>query len=228
MSGHEKNLYQRRLMKEYSVSEADIEARMRWSLPVLSSNSKCSVSLDLPIHNCIPTAVCAQVCYASQGTQLFKRSVIKSLAVQRMIDADPERVARKMVDEGEGRYIRIAGSGEILPSHKTLLDYVTGLNGKWWGFTRRIDTHRVLPQLMFSLDASTTADTLEYVLAEVPIHRRAYLRRPEDAESPISVAVTFPVHGSVTSYAHLVPAHATDCPFDRGDVSGCWRCERCY
>jgi hypothetical protein len=182
----------------------------------------------LPIQNCQPTAVCASVCYSCQGTQYFQASVVKTLAIQRLIDRDPEHVARKMVDEAEGRNIRIAGSGEILPSHKTLLDCITSLNGKWWGFTRRIDTHVILPQLMFSIDSSSSQKTMEYVLNEVPVDRRAYLRRPGDSETPMPVAVTFPVHGSVTRYAESVPVHSTDCPYDRGEMSGCWRCERCY
>lgn len=145
-----------------------------------------------------------------------------------MIEADPERFARKMVDEAAGRSIRLAGSGEVLPSHKDLLSYVESFGGEYWGFTRRIDTHQVFPTLMFSTDATTPEKVMEYVREEVPINRRAYLRRPRDPPSPIEVAVTFPVHGHLTNYTEMTPLHETDCPVDRKQVEGCWSCKRCY
>ena len=128
------SLYARRLQKERSIPTSEIEGRINWSLPVLAQNSKTSVSLDLPIHYCQPTAACSSVCYACQGTQYFKGSVVKSLALARMIEQSPERVARKAVDEAQGRTIRIAGSGDILPEHKTLIDYIEQYSGRWWGF----------------------------------------------------------------------------------------------
>lgn len=222
------SLYARRLQKERSIPPPEIERRINWSLPVLAQNSKTSVSLDLPIHNCQPTAACSAVCYACQGTQYFRGSVVKSLALARMIEESPERVARKAVDEAQGRTIRLAGSGDILPEHKTLIDYIEQYSGRWWGFTRRVDTHRVLPDLMFSIDATTPAGVMAYVREEVPVDRRAYLRRTDDPEPPIDVAVTFPVHGPVTLQYHGIEEHPTDCPEIRGLVSGCWDCGRCY
>ena len=127
------NLYHRRIAKESEIREDEIKARMRWDMPVLSSNPKCSVSLDLPLSNCQPTSACAQVCYAAQGRQQFRKSVAKALAIDRLIEFDSEHVARKMVDEAAGRSIRIAGSGEILPSHASLLSYVERFSGNWWG-----------------------------------------------------------------------------------------------
>ena len=220
-------VYEVRLQKERGITEEDIQERMRWGLLVLSSNSKCSISLDLPIHNCLPTKVCAAVCYASQGTQFFRKSIIKALAVNRMIAEDPEHVARKMVDEAAGRSIRIAGSGEILPEHRTLVDQIKKYGGSWWGFTRRVDTHRAIPELMFSIDATTTDLVMEYVQEEVPTRRLAYLRRPRDPPPSLEVAVTFPVHGAWTNYTDEVPFHDTDCPAVRGKVK-CWECQRCY
>ena len=223
-----RNLYVRRRDKEKAISEEEITARMRWDLPVLSSNSKCSISLNLPIQNCLPTAACASVCYASQGFQYLRKSIVKSLAVNRMIQDDPERVARKMVDEAAGRNIRLAGSGEILPSHKDLLSYIENFGGTYWGFTRRIDTHKTAPSLMFSIDATTPTKVMDYVRNQVPANRRAYLRRPRDPPSPIEVSVTFPVHGHLTNYTEMTPLHETDCPVDRKRVDGCWSCKRCY
>ena len=222
------SLYQRRLQKERTMKEDDILSRMRWDLPVLSSNYKCSVSLDLPLANCIPTDICSKVCYAAQGRQYYRKSVVKALAINRLINLDPEHVARKMVDEATGRRIRIAGSGELLLSQVSLLSYVERLGGSWYGITRRIDTHRELPSLMFSIDATTPAQVVQYVQREVPAKRRTYLRRPEDPPSPLEVAVTFPVHGSFTNYANRVPLHETDCPADRKKIRGCWSCGRCF
>ena len=221
-------LYERRLKKELSIPEEIVRARMRWDFPILSENSKCSVSLDLPIINCKPTKACSEVCYACQGRQYYRRAIIKSVAVNRMIEEDPERVARKMVDEAAGREIRLAGSGEILPEHKTLVDYIEKCHGAWWGFTRRVDTHKALPRLMFSTDATTPAAVLDYVASEVPVSRRAYLRHPVDPPPPFEVAVTFPVHGSRTRYVEYVTQEESDCPSVRHEVKGCWACRRCY
>jgi hypothetical protein len=220
-----KSLYQRRRDKEVATTESEIESRARWSLPILSTNKKCSVSLDLPMSNCQPTKVCSEVCYACQGTQYFKKSVTKSLAIERLITEDYERVARKVIDEAEGRAIRVSGSGELTPDHKSLIDTIESYGGHWWGFTRRVDTHRVLPRLMFSFDVSTPEPVMDYVLQEVPVERRAYLRRPIDPAPPIEVAVTFPVHGSVTPQVEFVPYNASDCPVTRGTVTGCWACK---
>ena len=64
------------------------------------------------------------MCYASQGRQYYRGAVIKSLAVNRMILKEPDRGARKAVDEATGRSIRLAGSGEVLPAHKPFLEAV--------------------------------------------------------------------------------------------------------
>lgn len=229
MPGNEaRTLYQRRLAKESIISEEKILARMRWDMPILSYNSKCGISLDLPFTNCLPTKICAEFCYAAQGRQNYKKAVIKSLAVNRLIIKDPEHVARKMVDEAAGRTIRIAGSGEIIPEHKALLEHVENYGGKWWGFTKRVDTHQALPELMFSLDATTPKATLEYVQDYVPVSRRAYLIQSEETKPPLEVAVTFPIHGPWTNKVPLTELLATDCPAARKEVSGCWQCERCY
>lgn len=220
--------YSRRIRKERTVLEDAIEERMRWDMPILSANHKCLVTLDLPVLNCTPTKACAEVCYACQGRQMYRRAIVKSLAINRMITDDPKRAARRMVDEAAGRAIRLAGSGDILPQHKPMLDYIESLGGSWWGFTRRIDTHKTLPRLMFSIDATSRASALEYARADVSPRRRAYLRRPADSEPPLEVAVLFPVHGSTTNCVDFVPIHERDCPAVRGTVMGCWQCERCY
>lgn len=222
------SLYKRRIQKELAIPEEDIRQRMNWEMPILSTNHKCTVSLDLPVLNCNPTKVCAEVCYASQGRQLYRMSVIKSLAINRMISEDPERVAYKMVKEAAGHPIRLAGSGEILPEHRILIDYIQKYGGSWWGFTRRVDTHRALSKLMFSIDAATPAASIKYAHDEVNVRRRAYLRRPRDSPSPLEVAVTFPVHGPWTNHIDRVPHHRTDCPAVRKEVEGCWQCQRCY
>jgi len=222
------NLYLARLSKEVAIPEEEILARMRWERPLLSANQKCSISLDLPIQNCQPTQACSQFCYASQGRQMFKHSVIKSLAVNRETLEDPEQAAFKMAAEAAGRPIRLAGSGELLPDHAALVRYLEKYRATSWGFTRRIDTHLVLPNLMFSLDATTPDPVLEYVEADVPIHRRSYLRRPGDEACPFEVAVTFPVHGSRTNHVKKISEEKTDCPGVRKRVDGCWECRRCF
>ena len=222
------NVYKSRLEKEVAITDEEIQKRMRWDKPILSENTKTAVSLDLPIMNCKPTKACAQVCYASQGYQRLSKALIKSLAVNKMIHEDPEHVAKNIVDEAAGRAIRLAGSGEILPEHKTLLDYVEQFGGSYWGFTRRVDTHRTFPKLMFSFDMTTQPSVMDYVREEVPVDRRAYLRRPKDPEPPLEVAVTFPVHGQWTPYMDQTPLHETDCPAARKEVKGCWACMRCY
>jgi hypothetical protein len=222
------NLYLERFEKDLATPEWEIRARASWSKPLTSENQKCSVSLDLPVQYCTPTPACSELCYASQGRQMFRRSVTKSLAVARLIEEDPERAARKIVDEASGRPVRLAGSGDLLPEHSDLARYLECHGGRWWGFTRRPDTHRAMPELMFSLDATTPASILDYVKAEVPVRRRSYLRRPEDEPPPLSVAVTFPVHGARTNLVAATPSLPTDCPGTRKYVSGCWACQRCF
>lgn len=220
--------YRWRLQKERAIPEAEIQKRMRWDMPLLANNHKCSVSLDLPVLNCRPTKVCADVCYASQGRQVYRKTLTKALAVYRMIAEDPEHAARKVVGEAAGRSVRLAGSGEMLPEHKTFVDYINRHGGTWWGFTRRVDTHVAFPNLVFSVDASTPDSVLQYVRDAVPVRRRAYLRRPKDDPSPLEVAVVFPVHGPWTSYVDKVPPHEDDCPAVRGEAESCWWCKRCF
>ena len=95
MEGHSHNLYRQRFKKELSISEEHVVRRMRWDLPILAENMKCSVSLDLPILNCTPTKVCSEVCYACQGRQNYRKAVVKSLAVNRMITEDPRASSEK-------------------------------------------------------------------------------------------------------------------------------------
>lgn len=222
------NLYKRRLKKERSISENEIQKRMNWNLPILSENPKCSISLDLPVINCKPTKICAEVCYACQGRQFYKNAIIKSLAVNRMSLEDPDKAAWHMAREAKGRQIRLAGSGELLPSHKPLADCLERYGASWWGFTRRTDSYEAMPRLMFSLDASTRPSVLEFVRENVPKRRRSYLYRPGDPPPLLEVAVTFPLHGPLTNYASLQRHRKTDCPSVRGWVDGCWECGRCY
>lgn len=228
MKNPKPSLHAQRVAKEQSFTESEIQDRVRWDLPILAQNSKCSVSLDLPLINCRPTAVCAAVCYAAQGRQAYRQAVLKSVAIQQMIEKDPDRVAHTVVDEAAGRAVRLAGSGEVLPSHRYLVEKIHELGGQTWEFTRRVDTHEALPHLMFSLDAGTPPSALEYIEQSVPVNRRAYLRRPNDPPAPLEVAVTFPLHGPRTPHAKAVPTHPTDCPASRDEVSGCWACRRCY
>jgi hypothetical protein len=228
VSGGRKNFYLARLKKELGIPEEEILGRVRWDIPLLAENAKCSVSLDLPVLNCQPTEACSEVCYGSQGRQVYHAAVVKSLAVNRMISEAPERAARKIVDEAAGRTIRLAGSGDLLPEYRAMAEYVVKYGGEYWGFTRRVDTHKFMPELMFSIDATTPARVLEYVQESVPARRRTYLRRPGDPEPTIEVAVTFPVHGPQTKWTEYVPEDRTDCPGVRKRVEGCYACRRCY
>ncbi len=159
-SGSARNLFKRRLGKEKAISEEEIAARMRWDLPVLSTNQKCSISLDLPFLNCAPTDICAQVCYAAQGRQYYRKSVVKALAIDRLIQLDPEHVARKMVDEAAGRNIRIAGSGEALPNTLSFFPMSISSVAPTGESRAQVDTHQAIPSFMYSLDASTPAYAL--------------------------------------------------------------------
>ncbi len=224
----EESLYQKRIQKELGITQAEIKERMDWSKPILAQNSKCSVSLDLPLLNCKPSSLCSEVCYAAQGRQNYRRAIIKSLAVNQMILENPQQAALKMVVESGGIPIRLAGSGELLPEHNNLVHYIELYGGTYWGFTRRVDTHQSIPKLMFSFDQSSTEETLEYIRDQVPVNRRAYLRNINDPVAPFKVAVTFPVHGSQTNLKDRIEKDPTDCPAARKYVAGCWACKRCY
>jgi len=219
------DLYLKRRNKERQISKRSIRERMCWNKPILSENIKCGVSLDLPVSNCHPTKICRQICYACQGRQYYRAAVTKSLAVNKLIRDDPERAAMHIACEAAGRPVRLAGSGELLPENRTLVDHLTC---DWWGFTKRIDTYKAMPKLMFSLDGSTPDSTLDYIEESVPVDRRCYVRRPQDNPSPLEVAVTFPSHGARTNYVNEVLEDATDCPAIRKKIKGCWECKKCY
>lgn len=153
---------------------------------------------------------------------------MKSIAVDRLIREDPEQAAWCMAREAEGRPIRLAGSGELLPENRALLDYLGKRRVEWWGFTKRTDTYEAMPQLMFSVDAGTPTLVLDYVERNVPVRRRCYMRRPEDGPAPLEITVTFPLHGPTTNYVDEVPEERTDCPAIRKRADGCWDCRRCY
>ena len=222
------NLYRERLTKELSIPEHEVRDRARWDMTLLSENYKCGVSIDLPILNCRPSRACAQVCYASQGRQYYRAGVVKSLAISRMLIEDPERASRKVATEAAGRTVRLAGSGDILPAHRQFVDCLGDSRVDWWGFTRRIETHCLLPRLMFSFDQTSPSRIRDYMEKNVPVRRRAYLRRPCDPAPETPVAVIFPVHGPRTRYVDYVPEHRSDCPAIRGRIKGCWECRRCY
>jgi hypothetical protein len=222
------NLYLRRLRREIEIPEEELISRMNWDRPLLSENYKCSVSLDLPVLNCKPTRVCSEVCYACQGRQCYRKAIVKSIAVNQLVNEDPEHASWKFHREARDRTIRIAGSGELLPQQAEALQYLERYGGTWWGFTKRIDTFKALPSMMFSLDASSPESVLKFVKENVPPNRRSYISRPGDSAPPLKVAVTFPVHGTITNYAVQIPVRETDCPACRGWVEGCWQCKRCY
>ncbi len=51
------------------------------AVPILSTNRKTAVSINLPVRNCRPTRRCAAACYACEGPIAWKNSVRKALAV---------------------------------------------------------------------------------------------------------------------------------------------------
>lgn len=230
-----RNLHARRLEKE-RVHLTVVKPR-RCGSELLSKNSKTGLSLDSPVGYCQPTQACKASCYACQGRQMFGASLKKTLAVDAFIRADPDLAARCVHSELEGRWLRLASSGELTPEHEPFVKKLASLGVQAYAFTRRRDSWLMYRRYgffaSFSLDGTTPDSVLKWVLRVVPVRARAFMATPEFPTTPHRVAVIFPEHGSITRGGRKIPPSPLDCPSVRGTLetlggSPCHTCRRCY
>ncbi len=107
------------------------------AVPILSTNRKTAVSINLPVRNCKPTRRCAAACYACEGPIAWTNSVRKALAV--------DAALRKGEIEGliwECRMlqgVRLCGSGDMTLDHVPAVLRLAEAcpDTTFWGFTRR-------------------------------------------------------------------------------------------
>ena len=204
---------------------------------MLSDNSKAGAALDSSVAYCQPTPECMRICYGCQGRQMFPRSLSKTLAVDAAIRADPDLSARCVHSELEGRWLRLAGVGELTEAHEPFIAKLAALGVKAYAMTRRKDSWLMYRRhgifATFSLDGTTPPDVLRWVLRTVPVRARSFMATPRFPTTSHRVAVIFPEHGPRTRGGQLIPPSPLDCPSAREKLetlggAPCHTCRRCY
>jgi len=202
------------------------------AVPILSTNRKTAVSINLPVRNCKPTRRCAAACYACEGPIAWKNSIRKALAV--------DAALRKGEIEGliwECRMlqgVRLCGSGDMTMDHvPAILKLAEACpNTTLYGFTRRREVAEAINGKLVNISLIVTFDTTsrdkklqgyEGPLAFGP--RRPGDEVPDDPR----IIVVFPEHHAGHTIPG-VPEHPKDCPATRGMSRhhACQRCRRCW
>jgi len=202
------------------------------AVPILSTNRKTAVSINLPVRNCKPTRRCAAACYACEGPIAWKNSIRKALAV--------DAALRKGEIEGlvwECRMlqgVRLCGSGDMTLDHVPAVIRLAEAcpDTTFWGFTRRrevaeaINGGHVNLSVIVTFDATSPEGELrgyEGPAAFGPRTSRDIV--PDDQR----IMVVFPEHHAGRTIAN-VPEHPKDCPATRGmnRRHACQRCRRCW
>ncbi len=202
------------------------------AVPILSTNRKTAVSINLPVRNCKPTRRCAAACYACEGPIAWKNSIRKALAV----DAALKR------GEIEGliwecrmlQGVRLCGSGDMtlehVPAILKLADACSDTT--FWGFTRRrevaeeINGQHVNLSVIVSFDTTSRKKELRGYKGPLAFGPRAARDKVPDDQR---IMVVFPEHHAGHTIPN-VPPHPKDCPATRGmdRRHACQRCRRCW
>ncbi len=230
-----RNLYKRRLIKELQLIDG-VGPRPPHQ-PMGSDNSKAGFSVDIPVYNCCPTDVCENGCYGCQGRQMYPNAIRKTIAVDKAILEQPQLSALRVAGEAGGRFIRLAGVGELTPAHEPFIAELSRIGAKAYTMTRRRDSwlmyqrHKIFAS--FSLDGTTPESLVRWMLRVVPVRARAFMATPEFPTTEHEVAVVFPEHGSITRGAKSIAVTPLDCSAVRKTLevaagSPCDACRRCY
>lgn len=199
---------------------------------ILSSNTKCGCSVNLPIRgHCTPTRVCARACYARTGHCARPASIRKQLYLSRYLKGND--LSRMVGESGKWRAVRLSGTGDLQTGHIRNILRLAGAcpDTQFWGMTRKPDIarklNRRLPNLkvMVSVDSSSPASVWKYDGALCWGPRLAEDRVPRDPR----IKVVFPYHcmGRVVQ-AKLMPRDRRDCKAVWHEISGCQACGRCW
>jgi len=198
---------------------------------ILSDNSKCGVSINLPIKgHCRPTKVCVFCCYARTGNTARPASTRKQAWVSKYLRG-PDLSG--LVEECRNlQAVRLNGSGDLNPEHLPGLVCLAEQcpSTQFWGMTRKTEiantlNHPKLPNLkiLVTVDAASPMETWNYKGALCYGPRREGDQVPDDDR----IITVFPRHfaGKVVG---IIPLHSRDCPAVRHTVSGCLNCGRCW
>ena len=197
---------------------------------ILSENSKCGHSINLPIkHHCRPTKNCSHTCYARKGRtalpcnkkkQVWVSNYLKGLDLSELI----QEVKTK-------KTVRLSGTGDLNKGHVRGIRRLAKAcpNPMLWGMTRKLDIARALNKkrknlkVMVSVDSSSPESVWKY--------NGILCFGPRLAGDPVpkqkNILTIFPYHSS-GKIVGSVPKDSRDCPAVRHQVRGCLDCARCW
>jgi len=197
---------------------------------ILSENSKCTASLDLPIHNhCRPTKNCIHDCYARCGHQARPAAQKKHDWVSQYLSQP--NIKELIIEAKPKPTIRLNGSGDLNPIHiPQILQLAKACpNTMFWGMTRKPEIatqiNNKLPnlKLLVSVDSSSPKSVWNYTgkLCWGP-------RRPSDqVPNDDRIHVSFPRH-SAGRVVKGLEKNPKDCLAVWHDIEGCHQCGRCW
>jgi hypothetical protein len=198
---------------------------------ILSENSKCGHSLDLPIKgHCTPTKNCAHDCYARCGRQSFPASKKKHDFVSQYLKGND--ISRLISECKPLPAVRLNGSGDLLPEHIPQIISLAKAcpNTQFWGMTRKINiatqVNNQLPnlKLLVSVDASSPKSVWNYPGKLCWGPKRPNDQVPQDPR----IHVIFPRHSSGRVVKGVTKDPNKDCLAVWHDIKGCHQCGKCW
>ena len=197
---------------------------------ILSENSKCGCSLNLPIAgHCRPTPNCARCCYARSGHTALPASKHKQVYTSKYLAGN--NIDRLIEEARTWPAVRLSGTGDLSLDHcKNLIRLAASVpRTMFWGMTRKIEIaneiNHKLPnlKLMVSVDSSSPKSVWKYPGAMCWGPRLASDVVPDDPR----IHTVFPYHRS-GRVINGVPHDRRDCRAVWHEISGCQVCGRCW
>lgn len=197
---------------------------------ILSKNSKCTVSLDLPLKgHCRPTPNCAHDCYARCGRQSLPDAKRKHDWVSKYLAKG--NISSLIIEAKHFKAIRLNGSGDLNNNHIPTILYLAAScpNTMFWGMTRKPEIaskiNNILPnlKLILSVDASSPKSVWNYTGKMCWGPKRPGDLIPNDPR----IIISFPRHVSGRVVKGLSKT-SLDCKAVWHDIQGCHQCKRCW
>lgn len=201
-------------------------------ITILSSNSKCGCSLNLPIKgHCRPTKNCSKACYARCGHTALPSNIRKQVWLSKYLTGSN---ITQLIHECSGRTaVRLSGTGDLQTQHvPNILKLATSCGATmFWGMTRKLEIatalNNQLPNLkiMVSIDSSSPEEIRNYKGTLCWGPRLATDQVPNDPR----IKTIFPYHfiGKIVQVKNM-PVDSRDCPAIRHTKDGCLACGRCW
>jgi hypothetical protein len=224
--------YARRLRVERRLVKSHDKLSPARAVPILSTNRKTAVSINLPVRNCRPTRRCMAACYACEGPIAWRNSIRKALAVDVALRAG--QVEGLIWECRMLQGVRLCGSGDMTLDHVPAVVKLAEAcpDTTFWGFTRRREVAEGVNGRYSNLSLIVTFDATSPDRELVGYKGSLAFgpRRPSD-EVPDDprIIVVFPEHHNGRTIPG-VAAHPKDCPATRGmnRHHACQRCRRCW